>query len=499
MTREQCGITSSVDVNIIVDNRVRVEIASLGASAIDRLKTTFEYPNPEYQQKKSLKLPGWWAVPKVITTWQSAGSNDLTFPRGGFARITSILEGEGYDYFVTDNRQRGTALSDPLEHSVTLYDHQREVVDAALEREQCLIRAPTGSGKTTALLAIAARVGVPTLVMVHSKGLYDQWFDRAKRELGMQASEIGVLQGSKRKVRPFTIAIQKTLANIVTEPAPDITDYFGCVIADECHLTAARTAYAAIDPFPARYRIGASADHRRKDRKEFLIHDLFGDVAADIDRKRLIEAGLILDVQVRLIPTEFRADWYGLPDESDESKKLNFVRLVQEMAADPERNRLIVTCIRNALGDNEQVLVMGHEREHCHTIAPILVGDGASVGYLIGGADYAIEFRSTIAGLKSGVTRVGIGTYQAVGTGIDLPRVGVGVAMTPIAANEQLFNQVRGRVCRTATGKTSARLYMLWDRHVYPRHLNNLCRWNANTVVLDGKSWVNGKDYQRLM
>jgi hypothetical protein len=67
--------------------------------------------------------------------------------------------------------------------------------------------------------------------------------------------------------------------------------------------------------------------------------------------------------------------------------------------------------------------------------------------------------------------------------------------VTPIAANEQTFTQVRGRVCRTADGKTAARLYVVLDAEVYPRHLANVARWNKRTVVWDGSAWVGARNY----
>jgi hypothetical protein len=72
--------------------------------------------------------------------------------------------------------------------------------------------------------------------------------------------------------------------------------------------------------------------------------------------------------------------------------------------------------------------------------------------------------------------------------------------MTPIATNRQLFNQVRGRLCRTssATGKTHGRLYVLFDQPVFDeRVLRNIVAWNRTVHVRVGDAWITGKDFLR--
>lgn len=826
---------------VIVDNRVRVCIEGVSATVVREIKRTFEHVNPSHAMKRKLGIPA-WGEPPVIRTWKEGGETNepwLSLPRGGFSRVREALEEAGHDIHVTDAREHGVPADIP-DHKRELYIHQTKIVRAAIEREQCIIRAPTGSGKTSALIAIAAELSIPTLVVVHSQALLDQWTDRVQSELGLRPRQIGIVQGKRFNLKPITLSIQKTMAKVAAE-SEEVRNFFGCVIADECfegstsvlmedgllrqiadikigdhvavggevlgvsrksavcewtladslvtaehpvavygvgwvsvssicdddvvwydpvhelralredtafpqpegevqeprhrtvrckravpsvweegrdslarlarldevrdwpleqgahggdvggdatrgrspdwaeapdslsevhrslggcqetgavdslvvegprasffsrggegsvqgsgveahrggqdptvwwsgtrqrrrpdqlgsgdgaatleerirravrgfnreaeavptalqdrpcsssgarrggvgwvesfeveahkrraqdilprieglegsslpwgvqlrrggvrvrrcfpvaaevhnleteggvyvaagvlvhncHMFAAKTFFQCIDPFPARYRIGASADHKRRDRKEFLIHDLFGDVAADIDRESLIESGHVLDVEIRAVLTRFTADWYGIPEEDehntrDEKKHIDFVRLAKEMAEDPERNWQVIRLVREEVQKGDQVLVMAHEREHCMRLGQTLHGMGTKVGYLLGGAESRSEFRATSEGLKNGKVRVGVGTYKAIGTGIDLPRVGVAVAVTPISGNKQNFGQVRGRVCRTSEGKTGARLYVMLDHLVYPHHIKNLIAWNTEVFV----------------
>ena len=484
-----------MQIRVLVDNRVRVEgILKLGRPVVTELRSAFEHDNPDWIKKKRMRLAT-WSTPRTIVTWSNREDpNVMSFPRGGLGKVLRILSDTGFDTEVKDLRQYGVECP-TLEHRRVLYPYQVDLVSKAIEMEQCIVRAPTGSGKTTALLAIAAQVQVPTLVIVHPKALLKQWEERVVSELGIEERNIGIIQGKNFDLRPITLSIQKTLSEVAAK-SEEVRNYFGCVIADECHMFGARTFIESVDPFPARYRIGASADHRRKDRKEFLIHDLFGDVAADISRDSLIKSQHVLDVEIRMIPTTFAAPWYGFSDDKNAEVKIDFVRLVKEMAEDPARNWEIFRIVRDEVAAGEQVLVMCHEREHCMRIAQALTGMGIRAGHLLGGPESAKEFEQTVEDLKSKKLKVGVGTYKAIGTGIDIPAVGVAVAATPIASNQQFFGQVRGRVCRISKGKTTARLYVMWDSNVYERHLKNVITWNNLVVVRDeAGAWIPATTY----
>ena len=102
-------------------------------------------------------------------------------------------------------------------------------------------------------------------------------------------------------------------------------------------------------------------------------------------------------------------------------------------------------------------------------------------GLMLGGADDASAFEETRRELLQG-DYLGVGTYQSIGVGIDVPRVMAGVVSTPIGRNRQFFGQVRGRVCRPWPGKRRGVLYYLWDESVFPDAPRNLAAWNDGLV-----------------
>jgi hypothetical protein len=115
------------------------------------------------------------------------------------------------------------------------------------------------------------------------------------------------------------------------------------------------------------------------------------------------------------------------------------------------------------------------------------------------GAD-GLEFDRARAGLRDGSVGAGVGTYEALGEGIDLPAVAVGFATTPIATNKQRFNQVRGRLCRPSEGKSHGRLYVAFDRYVFDeRAFNNILSWNRTVKVFWRGAWVDARAARRAI
>jgi superfamily II DNA or RNA helicase len=472
---------------IKVDSRLRLFLDSLTPEVAEEIRSAFTHVNPAYLLKKRLGIPAWSEPPTYRTHTTEEGV--LSLPRGGMAKVRTILQANGYTWTIQDTRVTGKVVKAGLipPTKMVLRDYQEEMMAAAFKKENCLLRAGTGSGKSTVAIAFASKVGLYTLVIVWSAALFEQWMDRIESELGVPRSEIGIIKGSTTKIRPITMAMQQTISARGEDNLP--LDTFGAIIMDEVQRAPAAGAYKAIDMWPAKYRIGISADEKRKDGKEFLLYDLFGAVAIDVKRDDLVDEGSILEVEVRIVPTDFKADWY--------KEDHDFNRLLHEMMDSNDRDTLIIQHAQDEIDKGEQLFVLSHRREHCHTLAKRL-GESAKVGLLLGGPSDVEAFGETKRGMDSGVTTVGVGTIQAIAQGLDIPRIGRIVVCTPMASNKQLFGQARGRVCRTAIkeGKKDAKLYYLWDQHVYGlKHVENLLAWNRKVLIKEKGEWVPAREW----
>lgn len=479
-------------LRVVVDSRVRVEGVPL-VTEHQAVLDEYEHKNPDYWKAKRFGFRK--RVPKVLATWR-AEPGGYSVPRGGMGTVRSFLKRLGDPFVVEDRRTLGDdTLGAIPPHRRRLWPHQEHLVEVAVARQNALFRSAAASGKTSAALAFASRIGLPTLVVVHNRNLFDQWIDRCVEELGVPRSWVGIIQGARRRLGPITIGMQQTLAGCAAEVAPA----FGCVIVDEVQRAASRTFIDVVDHMTAKYRLGVSDDERRSDGKEFLIRDMFGEVAGEADHDELVDAGYVMDVSIRVVPTAFRADWYvGLEDAK---RALAFDALLAVMTTDPERNAIALRCVADERANGNQVIVFTHRVEHALDLDRTLCAAGLPSGFVVG--EHKAESDETLRRFRDGRASVICGTYQALGTGVDLPKVSRGVFATPIANSAKgrsQFKQYRGRFARTATGKGDAVIYYLWDVEVFgTAPLRHLCRWARDVTVRRHEGWRPGRTVLKEM
>ena len=133
-------------VRIVVDNRARVLLEGLPGGARLRIEAAFEYENPTYRKNGALT-----GEPEIIRT-HVAGTRpapvgaveELLVPRGGMHKVREVLREAGLAFEVEDARTWEHPEPGFPEHRLELRDYQRELVDAAIARQNCLLRAPTG-------------------------------------------------------------------------------------------------------------------------------------------------------------------------------------------------------------------------------------------------------------------------------------------------------------------------------------------------------------------
>lgn len=475
-------------IDIHVGARLRIAKAQLSAIEVMRLRAAFTYPN---QQKATMQhvqrsRPWLWKnLPDEEVSWEETRAAE-TFPRGGMAKVLKVLEAAGHEVTVHDEQVDVFHTYPTVRGARPLWSHQEEGVAVALEKKQGIIRAATGSGKSSTLLALAARAGTTCLVVMNSAKLADQWMGRAADELGLAERDVGMLGNGEARERPFTLAIVNTAAKLVTDPG--WARRWGMVLVDEVHMASATMFRTVVDAMPARYRIGASADQRRKDKREYLIHDAFGEVLHDASTERMVAEGRVLDVSVHLHRTAFAAEWYGSSTQTDweaEPKELDFMRLLGEMAEDEARNALAVRIAAQEALAGETTIMFVHFREHAAALVRMLTRMGVRAGLLLGGEESSEEYDRTIRGLRDGSCQVGVGTYKAAGTGMDIPRLAVAVAVTPCLTNRTIFQQGRGRLSRVTRGKKAARMHVLWDARVFPHAPKRALEFNGHAEVQD--------------
>lgn len=334
------------------------------------------------------------------------------------------------------------------------------------------------SGKTVMLYQAIAKAKQPTVVVVWNTIHQKQWFNEAQKFLGLKKSEIGGCGGifKKPKFGVLNLCMEQSLCK--KDKLEFFADRTGFVAGDEVQRYGARTFQETINDFPAKYRIGVSANERRKDGKQFLIYDSFGNVICEIEDKNV---GSRRPSRVFLIPTDFHSEEY------DETRST--VNLLTEMAEDQERNELILKAVKRSIKKGKQCLILT-ERRHQALFFKFALS-GYRVGLLLGHvttkelkhSDWPADWKKFIKNYDSynafeKVQKLAekkkldvIVSTKKGDVGLSVRTIDHTFITTPTATNMERFNQQKGRCERdynTALEekfgvKATPHVYYFWD------------------------------------
>lgn len=161
-----------------------------------------------------------------------------------------------------------------------------------------LLEAPCGTGKTLMGLAVASRLQMPTLVVVHKNDLASQWKTTAVGGVRdgrsvpslFPGALVGHVQGNRwdYKGRHVVTALAQTLYSRRNDLPEDFVRSFGLVIYDEGHRYPAATFMRVLSMFPSAARMAVSATWRRKDGMSCVWNWHVGPCAARLVVDRLV-------------------------------------------------------------------------------------------------------------------------------------------------------------------------------------------------------------------
>jgi superfamily II DNA or RNA helicase len=427
--------------------------------------TLKEIPAPlfgEIQNRLTLENPKWaenekmgrWngKTPRLLTFFE-ATQNGLTIPRGFIGELLEICDRHGVTLQFEDRRR--TLPKVDLVFQGKLRPFQKTALVDVLAHDFGTLQAPTGAGKTVIGLAAISARRQPTLVIVHTKELMHQWRDRAVQFLDLEEAEIGLIGDGKKSIGDhLTIGIVNSVYRITDK----IRDHIGHLIVDECHRAPSRTFSEAVTAFDCRYMLGLSATPWRRDGLTKLINWHLGDLAHQVDRKALQEAGHILKAKIVWRETDYQTD----VDPSEQ-----YSRMLSELTQDPTRNDLIAHDVaREAANGGGVCLVLTDRKEHASALRGLLAGYGIKTALLTGDT-HKKEREAIVERLNRGEVKALCATGQLIGEGFDAKSLSTAFLATPIRFDGRVLQYI-GRILRPAPGKDTATVYDYRDQHIGP-------------------------------
>ncbi|HET7476104.1 MAG TPA: DNA repair helicase XPB [Dermatophilaceae bacterium] len=334
----------------------------------------------------------------------------------------------------------------------SLRPYQQQAVDGFWHGGSGVVVLPCGAGKTLVGAAAMAQASATTLVLVTNTVAARQWRDELLRRTSLSEHEIGEYSGSRKEVRPVTIATYQVLTTrrkgVYTHlELLDARDW-GLIVYDEVHLLPAPIFRMTAD-LQARRRLGLTATLVREDGREDDVFSLIGPKRYDAPWKDIEAQGYIAPadcVEVRVtLPDTFRMA-YAMA-EPEERYRL--------ASCSPEKDHVVEALVRRH--DGEPTLVIGQYLDQLDGLAERLEAE------LITGQTPVAARQRLFQQFRDGqISRLVVS--KVANFSIDLPEASVAVQVSGTFGSRQEEAQRLGRVLRPKGDGRTAHFYTVVAR-----------------------------------
>lgn len=468
--------------------KIKIEINNIRGKIINPLNIdqlsvlqnlcSFQVENSEYKVNafKYRKKGGfqWDGYRKLFNTRYQ------TFPIGLLDMVRNAFINAGIPVEVIDKRKKNDTTFDYIIDNYQVRDYQTNAVMMSIIYGNGIIKAATGSGKTTIAALTIYGLKKKSIFIVHTRDLLYQTIESFQRMFPNE--KIGQIGDGVIDYQNITVATMQTLAilndievgkNKYDEDADNIketkTQYkdkydptiwheykntVDCVMFDEVQRICSQTAYKVRFLFErANYAFGYSASPWRDDGSDLMIEAAFGIRIVDITASELIRQGYLVKpyITVKEAPSVWDGKTYDQIYKSAITE--NMLRNIQVAQDAIEQYNL---------GRNTLVLVT--QIKHGEILEK-LINDMGIHAVFISGKSGMKKRKQVIQDMRDGKEQLVIASTIA-DVGLDVPRlqsiVEAGAGKSSVTALQRL-----GRIMRPFDNKDKCYFITYYDNVPY--------------------------------
>jgi superfamily II DNA or RNA helicase len=330
-----------------------------------------------------------------------------------------------------------------------------------------IANASTGVGKTVCDLWLSAQLGLPTLIVVHTNALKNQWLGNKKLKNGISnfftddfvKKYVGVVQQNKCNYQGKLLVVAVLGSLISRDYGKDFYNYFGKITIDEVHKVAAPKMSEVLKKFPARIRGGYTATNKKGSMRK--VKDLH------LGKPKIVSMQKSLSPKVYIIKYK----------DKSTCKDCNDYEKVTRISKMPNRNIFLSELIyHRGWKRDRNILVLSDRVTQLQVLRSMLVGKfgvpKSSIGLFVG-QEYVERLekkRTVITKQKKKVEndtlehikkncKIILSTYGMFAEGQDVPRLDMGIEATPRSD----VTQSVGRIVRKHPDKRRPEWYSIYD------------------------------------
>lgn len=333
-----------------------------------------------------------------------------------------------------------------------LRDYQRFAAESFWHGGSGVVVLPCGAGKTLVGAAAMSLAQATTLILVTNTVSARQWRDELMRRTTLTDEEIGEYSGSRKEIRPVTIATYQVLTTRRKGVYShlDLLDArdWGLIVYDEVHLLPAPVFRFTAD-IQARRRLGLTATLVREDGLEEEVFSLIGPKRFDAPWKEIEAQGYIAPadcVEVRVTLPDADRLTYATAEPEDR------YRLA---ACTPLKTAVVADIVAQHAG--QRVLVIGQYLDQLGDLAEQLEAP------LVTGETPLREREVLFDAFRKGELLVLV-VSKVANFSLDLPEAAVAVQVSGAFGSRQEEAQRLGRILRPKSDGRTAHFYAIVTR-----------------------------------
>ena len=421
------------------------------SSLLQSLRARLTVANPERakMQRMGVDVSGVPARVCFVREEHNANGTQIVIPRGALSTLQRSARRASVDLEFVSNvvtRSEATTAIDDL--PVDLRSYQRDAVQALLSKVQGYVRLPCGAGKTVLGCAAMVASGEPSLVIVHTEDLADQWAGALRNMYGVQARRIAGGTGSWSPLEQGEIMIGMVQSlHRAQWRANELLRSVGVVLLDECHHTPANTYRDLLKKMPARYRWGLTATPDRADGWGCLLPMFVGPELYGMTPEDLVARGHLMQPEILTILSGVNLD---LSKFNGRGGRLNMGSAITALGKDEGRQQLIVDLATKGAEQGRTSLVLVPRVKLAHNMATRLRGAGLNAAAVTGQVDKRTR-ADRLRHLRNGQLQVLVAT-QLADEGLDVPNLDLLINASAGRAAGRAIQRV-GRAMRPSPNK----------------------------------------------
>ena len=449
------------ELKVVLSNMIQLEKSSVTPKTLFFLKNMASFSNPEFYLKQTMRQPTYQIPERMYLFGES--DHYLWLPRG----LLYPLQDKFKQVVVEDRRKVQRSIRVAFKGELTL--EQELALSDMTSKENGLLHAETGFGKTVLGAALISKRKTKTIILVHNKQLLDQWLDRLNHFLTFEEKEatrytasgrekvigyVGQYGGTKKWLSKLVdVVMIQSLFKL--ENSQSLLDEYEMMIVDECHHVSALMFEKIVAQFRGKYLYGLTATPERKNGHEPIVFQRIGEILHTADKR---ETDFKRQLQLRF--TSFGHL------EIEKTKASNFIQLSDWIATDSVRNQMILKDILDQVAEGRNILVLVNRIQQIDVFEKLLKEKEVDDFYIISGKTKVRERTSlleTLEQLDKGFVLLSTGKY--IGEGFDLPQLDTLILAAPFSWKNNLI-QYAGRIHRNYKDKSLVRIFDYVDIHV---------------------------------